>query len=249
MDEDIEDRFAHAVKFALDGSRTPRVVEPSAPTSELGRLPGVRPSRARRVFLAAIGFAVTIAAVAFDLPTWRNKVARKTAAKGLRAASVPQPSPVAEDKVATLRQAAPAPLEVCSYLDQGSKVSGKLNFEGPARIDGQIDGEIVAKDSILIGENAVLTAGIRAASIIVAGEVKGEITASQRIELRPSARVLGKLTAPKLVDWCPEFSDGEGADKWRRPSQDSSATGPMGSGESARLPNACFTIVIKLDAS
>jgi len=115
------------------------------------------------------------------------------------AASVPQPSPSAEGKVAPLRQAAPAPLEGCAYLDQGSKVSGKLNFEGPARIDGQIDGEIVAKDSILIGESAVVTAQIRAASIIVAGKVKGEITASQRIELRPSAKVLGKLTAPKLV--------------------------------------------------
>ena len=199
MDEDIGDRFANAVKFALDGSRTPRVVEPSAATSELGRVPGVRPSRVRRVFLAAVGFAVTIAAIACGLQIWRSKVARKTAAKGLRAASVPQPSPVAEGKVAPLRQAAPAPLEGCSYLDQGSKVSGKLNFEGPARIDGQIDGEIVAKDSILIGESAVVTAGIRAASIIVAGKVKGEITASQRIELRPSAKVLGKLTAPKLV--------------------------------------------------
>ena len=199
MDEDIGDRFAHAVKFALDGSRTPRTVEPSAATSELKRMPGARPSRVRRFFLPAIGFAVTIAAVALGLQTWRNKVTRKTAAKGLRAASVPQPSPVAEGKVASLRQAAPAPLEVCSYLDQGSKVSGKLNFEGPARIDGQIDGEIVAKDSILIGESAAVTAQIKAASIIVAGEVKGEITASQSIELRPSAKVLGKLTAPKMV--------------------------------------------------
>jgi len=51
----------------------------------------------------------------------------------------------------------------------------------------------------LIGESAAVTAQIRAASIIVAGEVKDEITASQSIELRPSARVLGKLTAPKLV--------------------------------------------------
>jgi hypothetical protein len=122
LDEDIGDRFANAVKFALDGSRTPRVVEPSAATSEFGRVPGVRPSRVRRVFLAAVGFAVTIAAIAFGLQTWRSKVTRKTAAKGLRAASVPQPSPVAEGKVGPLRQAAPAPLEAFSYLDQGSRV-------------------------------------------------------------------------------------------------------------------------------
>jgi cytoskeletal protein CcmA (bactofilin family) len=90
-------------------------------------------------------------------------------------------------------------IEAGAYLGDGSKVSGKLNFEGPARIDGQIDGEIIAKDSIMIGESAVVTASIKAASVIVAGKVSGDITASQRIELRFSAKVLGNLTSPVLV--------------------------------------------------
>jgi cytoskeletal protein CcmA (bactofilin family) len=60
-------------------------------------------------------------------------------------------------------------------------------------------GEIVAKDSILIGESADVTAQIMATSIIVAGNVKGDIIGTQRIELRPSAKVLGKLTEPNLV--------------------------------------------------
>jgi cytoskeletal protein CcmA (bactofilin family) len=89
--------------------------------------------------------------------------------------------------------------EAQAYLDPGCKVSGKLNFEAAARIDGQIDGEINAKDSIVIGESAVVTAKINAASIILAGTVSGEITASQRIEIRPSAKVQGTLTTPKLV--------------------------------------------------
>ena len=53
-----------------------------------------------------------------------------------------------------------APIEAGSYLGQGSKVRGKLNFEGPARIDGQIDGEIIAKDSIMIGGSAVVSGPI-----------------------------------------------------------------------------------------
>ena len=89
--------------------------------------------------------------------------------------------------------------EAHAYLDPGCKVSGKLNFEAAARIDGQIDGEINAKDSIVIGESAVVTAKINAASIILAGTVSGEITASQRIEIHPSAKVQGTLTTPKLV--------------------------------------------------
>jgi cytoskeletal protein CcmA (bactofilin family) len=85
-----------------------------------------------------------------------------------------------------------------AYLDAGSKISGKLLFEGATRIDGQVDGEISAKESLVIGESAIITAQIKASSIIVAGKVSGDIIASQRLEIRPSARVIGNLTAPVL---------------------------------------------------
>jgi len=102
---------------------------------------------------------------------------------------------LAKDRVAPATQAVSARQ---AYLDRGSKVEGKLNFEGTARIDGQMDGEILAKD-LIIGEGALVTAHIKAASVIVAGTIKGEIIASQRIEIRASARVSGKITSPILV--------------------------------------------------
>jgi cytoskeletal protein CcmA (bactofilin family) len=86
-----------------------------------------------------------------------------------------------------------------AYLDSGSKISGKLVFEGTTRIDGQVDGEISAKESLVIGESAVVTAQIKANAIIVAGKVSGDITAIQRLEIRPSARVIGNLTSPVLI--------------------------------------------------
>ncbi len=86
----------------------------------------------------------------------------------------------------------------CAYLDRSAKVNGKLAFEGAARIDGQVDGEISAGE-LTIGETAVVTATIAAASVIVAGTVKGEITAKQKLEIRPTARVSGEISAPKLV--------------------------------------------------
>lgn len=91
-----------------------------------------------------------------------------------------------------------APSDGRAYLDRGSKISGKISFEGPARIDGEVDGEINGKDSVTIGESAVVTAHIRAASVSVAGKVSGDITATQRIEIRPSAKVSGNITAPIL---------------------------------------------------
>ena len=84
------------------------------------------------------------------------------------------------------------------YLDHGTKISGKLRFDGPARIDGTIDGEVDGKE-ITIGESAVVTAQIRADSIVVCGKVKGEITATQLIEIRSTGKIIGNITAPKLI--------------------------------------------------
>ena len=111
-----------------------------------------------------------------------------------QAASAPTP--------AAQKMVEPPPAHVGSsavgYLDRGTKISGKVHFEGPARIDGTIDGEIDGKE-ITIGESAVATAQIRADSIVVCGNVKGEITATQLIEIRSTAKIIGNITAPKLI--------------------------------------------------
>jgi hypothetical protein len=82
-------------------------------------------------------------------------------------------------------------------LAGGLDSEGELKLEGPGRIDGHFDGEITTNDSIIIGESAMITGDIRAVSIIVSGTVRGDITGSERIEICPSAKVLGNLTAPQ----------------------------------------------------
>ena len=114
--------------------------------------------------------------------------------------SQPQPgAPVSAPQPSLASRPAPGmPTEGIAHLDRGTKVTGKLSFDGPARIDGEVDGEINSKDSLNIGETAVVTAQIKAASIIVAGKVSGDISGSHKIEIRPSAKVAGNLAAPLL---------------------------------------------------
>jgi cytoskeletal protein CcmA (bactofilin family) len=123
-------------------------------------------------------------------------------------ASLPPVSvaPIQSEKMAAPAAASAAPIrplaptgDSAAYLDRTSKITGKLTFEASTRLEGTIDGEIVAKDHLVIGESAVITAQIKAASIVVAGKVNGDITATQRIEIRPAGRVVGNLTAPVFV--------------------------------------------------
>jgi cytoskeletal protein CcmA (bactofilin family) len=89
--------------------------------------------------------------------------------------------------------------EARSYLDKGSKIMGKLFFEGRVRIDGQVDGKISVNDIVVIGEGAVVTAQLKAASVVIAGKISGDIIAAKRVEIRPTAKVFGNITTPVLV--------------------------------------------------
>jgi cytoskeletal protein CcmA (bactofilin family) len=88
------------------------------------------------------------------------------------------------------------PFESC--ISKGTRISGKLNFREPARIEGEAEGEITG-DEIVIAPSAVVTARIAAVRLTIAGNVTGEIIARERIELLPTARLRCTLTTPSLV--------------------------------------------------
>jgi cytoskeletal protein CcmA (bactofilin family) len=89
--------------------------------------------------------------------------------------------------------------DVQALLGQGSRVEGKLTFEGSVRIDGHVEGEISAQDTVIIGEGADITAQIEANSVIVHGRVSGDITARKRVELKAPATVVGNISTPSFV--------------------------------------------------
>ena len=134
-------------------------------------------------------------------PEKNPKIQSTTTGPTPAASTAPLASPTSSSSSASSAPRANAPVgpEGRACLDRGSKITGKVSFEGPARIDGEVDGEISAKDSLMISESAVVTAQIRAASVSVAGKVSGDIIATQRIEIRANAKMSGNLTAPILV--------------------------------------------------
>ena len=86
-----------------------------------------------------------------------------------------------------------------AFLGKGSRVTGKLVFEGPVRIEGHVEGEISAQDHLVIGEGAVVNAQIIGASVIVHGRVTGDVTAKKRLEIRAPGKLFGNITTPSLV--------------------------------------------------
>ncbi len=88
--------------------------------------------------------------------------------------------------------------ELNALLGKGSEFEGKLTFEGQVRIDGKFSGQITTKDTLVIGDGAKVTAEILAGTVIINGQVEGNIKATQHIELHQPGRVKGNLECPSL---------------------------------------------------
>ncbi|HZI67872.1 MAG TPA: polymer-forming cytoskeletal protein [Thermoanaerobaculia bacterium] len=85
------------------------------------------------------------------------------------------------------------------FLDRGSHLTGDLKFDDGFRIDGKFEGKITSGSDLVIGENADVEAEIKVERLTVNGSLRGNVTATERIELHPKARVLADLTTPNLA--------------------------------------------------
>jgi cytoskeletal protein CcmA (bactofilin family) len=94
---------------------------------------------------------------------------------------------------------APAPPAPTTHLGAGSVISGQLRCAESLRIDGKVKGEIFCEQQLIVGESASLQAAIEGDTIVIAGEVQGDITARRKITLERTARVTGDLCTPGIV--------------------------------------------------
>ena len=85
-----------------------------------------------------------------------------------------------------------------SLLGKNARFKGTIMFEGTARIDGRLEGDISTDGTLVIGEEAVVEGNIVARTVICAGNITGDIDASERVELVPPAVVTGRIKAPRL---------------------------------------------------
>jgi cytoskeletal protein CcmA (bactofilin family) len=86
-----------------------------------------------------------------------------------------------------------------ALLGRGSEFEGKLTFEGTVRIDGKFTGNIVTNDVLVVGEGAKIQAEISCGTIIIHGEVHGDIKAKSAVELHQPARMKGNIETPSLM--------------------------------------------------
>ena len=99
-----------------------------------------------------------------------------------------------DDADLTSTESSSQPERITSVLGDGTKYNGKLTGEGGVRIEGAFEGEIQLDGLLVVGTTGRVTCeDLRAKSVIVAGTVRGDLTA-HKVEIRASGRVWGNVT-------------------------------------------------------
>src|SRR5689334_5556923 len=120
----------------------------------------------------------------------------------------PPPAPAAPP-VAVQPAAAPQPVAGDKRPQIGSDkvnigksvvIKGELSGSEDLTIEGEVEGKIELKDHLLtVGPNGRIKAQVFAKTVIVLGEVNGNVSASEKVEIRDGGSVDGDIVSPRVA--------------------------------------------------
>ena len=85
-----------------------------------------------------------------------------------------------------------------TFIGPGAVFKGLLGFEGTVCIDGKFEGQVDTVGTLIIGEAGEIIADIEAGIVVCKGQVKGNVTATQKVEMHPSSKITGNVKSPSL---------------------------------------------------
>jgi cytoskeletal protein CcmA (bactofilin family) len=87
--------------------------------------------------------------------------------------------------------------QIDSLVGAGTTVDGNLNFSGGLRIDGQVNGNVVAEQgkpsTLVLSEHARVNGEVSVTHLVINGSISGPVFASEYMELQSKARVNGDV--------------------------------------------------------
>lgn len=88
--------------------------------------------------------------------------------------------------------------DIIAILGEKTEFKGILSFVGTTRIDGKFEGEVITKDTLIVGKTARIKAEISAGTIITQGKIQGNLVASKKVEIKEGSELIGNIKTPSL---------------------------------------------------
>ena len=89
--------------------------------------------------------------------------------------------------------------EEITIISHGVKIEGKITSSGNIRVDGEIQGDIIAQSNVTIGEQGQVSGQINADVITIGGKVSGTVRAKEKLVLESKGNLKGDIYTKILV--------------------------------------------------
>ena len=90
--------------------------------------------------------------------------------------------------------------KLSGFVGHGTSLTGDTSFQMMLRVDGHLTGTVSSDGgTLIVGNNGKLDANVSVGVAQINGTVNGDVTASERIQLGRTAKVVGNIATPKLV--------------------------------------------------
>ena len=130
---------------------------------------------------------------------WKRDEAVKPPTPPAPAAPAHTAAPAAP-AVSTSVDARPAGSRDVVHIGKSVVIKGELNGSEDLTIEGHVEGKIELKDHVLtIGSNGRIRAAVFAKSVIVLGEVVGNVTGTEKVDIRDNGSVDGDIVSPRVA--------------------------------------------------
>jgi cytoskeletal protein CcmA (bactofilin family) len=91
-----------------------------------------------------------------------------------------------------------ATVDISTLLSKDTEIRGSLKSQGSLRVDGTVIGDLFSAKTVTIGSTGAVEGNVSGEDIIIAGKVKGTVTARGRISLEGTAQVEGDINTSRL---------------------------------------------------
>lgn len=96
-----------------------------------------------------------------------------------------------------------------SVIARPTRIEGTILGSEEVRVEGHVNGTVDITSRLVVAEGGLVQGKISARSVLVAGNVIGDLLAAERIELGPTCRVEGSITAPRILIQAGATFDGQ----------------------------------------
>ena len=97
-----------------------------------------------------------------------------------------------------MQNGAGGPESVISIIGPGMKIVGDCITDGTVRVEGRVEGNVRAGKAVVIGKEGTVDGSIETQDAVIAGNVKGTITAASRLELQSTCHIEGEVLARRM---------------------------------------------------